>query len=72
MKHQLTDYGFRYGPSEVIRVCSGEKFGVVLLVCGKHEEVEIRVTPGGYIRSSGRRKRSGIPSGESVGPAIYF
>ena len=46
----FTRYGFEWGPCRVSRLVSDPKFGVVLEVKGKRESVEIRVTPGGFLR----------------------
>ena len=45
-----TRFGFKWGPSQVSRLISDPKWGVILEVKGKRESVEIRITPGGFIR----------------------
>lgn len=46
----LTDYGFKWGPAEIIRAASDPKHGVWLIVRGGKEEVTIRVTRSGLLR----------------------
>jgi hypothetical protein len=53
---ETTQYGLKWGPSEVLRVCSDEKLGVWLIVRGRLQEIEIRVTRGGRLRVSPIRK----------------
>ena len=45
-----TQFGFRYGPSEVVRLYHDDYHGYVMEVRTEREAVMIRVTPGGYIR----------------------
>jgi hypothetical protein len=52
----ITKYGMTFGPAEILRICSDPKLGVWLVVQGKREEVEIRVTKGGRLRVSKVRK----------------
>ena len=48
MNYETTQYGFKWGPVEVIRHCSDDKEGWVLMsLKTKREEIEFRVTAGG-------------------------
>ena len=47
---EITQYGFRWGPAELVRLASDPKGWVALSVGGKRETVEIFVTKGGRIR----------------------
>ena len=47
---RVTAHGITFGPAEVVCLMSDERFGVTLLVQGKREAIEVRVTPGGRIR----------------------
>ena len=47
---KLTPYGFTFGPATVTRVCDSPKFGVIMEVAGKRQQVEIRVTPSGLLK----------------------
>jgi hypothetical protein len=53
---ETTNFGFKWGPSEILRVCSDDKLGVWLIVRGRLQEIEIRVTRGGRLRVSPIRK----------------
>lgn len=46
----VTEYGFTYGPAEVVRLHSGEAYGVAIEIKGKRGNVIVRVTPGGRVR----------------------
>ena len=46
----ITDYGFKWGPAEVIRATSDPKHGVWLIVRGAKQEVQIRITRSGLLR----------------------
>jgi hypothetical protein len=46
---KLTDYGFTWGPCEVVRICQDKKFGVVIGIATPKKTVDIRITPGGRI-----------------------
>lgn len=48
--YEETQYGFKYGPAEVIRLASDPARGVWLEVKGKRESAQVRVTKGGKIR----------------------
>ena len=50
--------GFSYGPAEVTRLCSDPKHGVWLMVYGKRQQIEIRVTKGGRLRVGKPEKRT--------------
>lgn len=65
---RFSKYGFRWGPCHVERICSDDKFGCVLVVSGKHEEVQIRITPGGYLRIEDKTKPHTRPFDEPLGP----
>lgn len=56
----ITKYGFQFGPAEILRVCRDDKLGVWLIVRGKLQEVEIRVTKGGRLRVSKIRKATEV------------
>lgn len=43
---EITKYGFRWGPLEVIRVCS-DKRAHTILIYTEHREVQISVSPTG-------------------------
>jgi hypothetical protein len=45
-----TQYGFEWGPAEVIRASSHPKHGVWLLVRSAKQELQIRITRSGLIR----------------------
>jgi hypothetical protein len=54
-----TQFGFTWGPAEVVRVLDDKRFGVLISVQGKRGTVELRVTPGGRVsvhRDSGRKR----------------
>jgi hypothetical protein len=51
-----TQFGFNYGPASVERLMSDDRLGTIIVVRGKHEAIEIRVTLGGYIRLYDKRK----------------
>jgi len=58
----VTDFGFRWGPMSVTRLASDPRWGVVLLVAGGGEEVQIRVTPRGRkLLVENKRKVEWIP-----------
>lgn len=56
LTHKQT--GFSYGPACVSRLISDEKHGVWLMVAGKRQSIEIRVTMGGKLRVSTVKKLS--------------
>lgn len=43
-------YGFKYGPAEVVRIHSDDKIGVALEIKGDRGSVIVRVTPTGLVR----------------------
>lgn len=44
---EVTQYGFTWGPLEVVRVMSDGKYGVVIYAQTEYDRLEIRATPGG-------------------------
>lgn len=46
----FTDFGFKWGPAEIIRATSDPKHGVWLIIRADKEEVTIRVTRSGLLR----------------------
>ena len=50
MTFEQTQYGFRWGPLEVTRLCSEEKHGCWLRVQGVKQFIDVRVTKGGRVR----------------------
>ena len=54
---QETQYGFKWGPAEVIRCASHPKWGVMLDLETTKQRLEIRVTPSGIIRVGKAVKR---------------
>lgn len=56
MADTVTRFGFTFGPAEVVRLFRNEKLGAWLLVRGKRQEIEIRVTKSGLLRVSKPRK----------------
>jgi hypothetical protein len=48
--YKETRYGFEYGPMEVERACSDDKWGVVITLKTPKEHITIRSTPTGLIR----------------------
>jgi hypothetical protein len=61
MKLANTRCGFKWGPAEVVRLCDDPRRGVWLLVGGRTDEIEIRVTPSGRLRISQVRKADTLP-----------
>lgn len=49
-KGAITEYGFAWGPAEVIRATSDPKHGVWLIVRGAKQQVQVRVTRSGLVR----------------------
>jgi len=49
-KTEITQYGFTWGPLEVERLVSDDKFGVVIKLKTNKESIDIRITPSGLIR----------------------
>ena len=48
---EQTQFGFSWGPATVVRLCDNPKFGAVIAIEGrKGQSVEVRVTPGGYVK----------------------
>lgn len=47
---ETTAYGFQWGPVLVERLISDLKFGVLVSLKAKHDEIELRITPGGRIK----------------------
>ena len=45
-----TSHGFKWGPLETQRVFSTWDGGCILLIRGERQEIEVRVTPSGYVR----------------------
>lgn len=45
-----TSHGFRWGPMEIQRVFSTWDGGCILLIRGERQEIEVRVTPSGFVR----------------------
>lgn len=46
----ITEYGFTYGPAEVIRLHSDDKYGVAIEVKGRRGALVVRVTPSGLVK----------------------
>ncbi len=49
MKTEVTRFGFVYGPATVERQCDDKRLGCIIVIMGKRESMEIRVTPGGRV-----------------------
>jgi len=49
-KTEITQYGFIWGPLEVRRLVSDNKFGVVIKLKTNKESIDVRITPSGLIR----------------------
>jgi hypothetical protein len=56
MKLTNQSTGFSWGPAAVNRLCSDKNHGVWLMVAGKKQSIEIRVTNGGSLRVSSVKK----------------
>lgn len=56
MKVTDTQTGFQWGPCRVTRLFADPKHGVWLMISGKHEQVEIRITKGGRLRVFSKAK----------------
>ncbi len=52
-----TSHGFRWGPMDVQRVFSTWDGGCILLIRGERQEIEVRVTPSGFVRVGELRNR---------------
>lgn len=55
IRYEETTYGFIYGAAEVTRLVS-YKGSVVLMIRTPRQEMQIRITPTGLIRSMGVHK----------------
>lgn len=53
-------YGFTWGPADVIRIASDDKWGVMLEVRTPRQRLEIRVTPSGIVRVGKPERRAGV------------
>ena len=49
IKNHDTEYGFRFGSLNVERLIHDPKFGVIISIKSKHNEIELRGTPGGRV-----------------------
>lgn len=48
---EITKYGFKWGPVDVVRMFDDAKFGVCLEIRTDKEVLQVRVTPKGLIRN---------------------
>ena len=58
---ELTQYGFKFGPFEVTRLCSDDRFHTIL-VKTEHHEVQISASPKGrklYVAPGSPRIKDG-------------
>lgn len=46
----ITNFGFKMGPCEVVRIANADDWGAYIEVKGKRQRIEIRVTPSGLLR----------------------
>ena len=47
---KITQYGFKWGPAHVQRLCSDKKWGVMMTIRTLKQTLDIRITPSGLIR----------------------
>ena len=60
---QPTPHGFKWGGVEVSRTCEmpcGQNGHKIIMVKGKREWAEIRVTPGGFVRVRLFRRKGNV------------
>lgn len=53
MKGKITEFGFEFGPAEIVRACSDEKKGwvIILLKTAKHPKgIQLYITKTGKVR----------------------
>lgn len=64
MMSQQTDFGFQWGPAQVVRICCDERLGwVAIEVKSKKEIIDLVVLKGGKIKVT-RKKKDGSCSTE--------
>ncbi len=49
-KFEETRYGFKWGPLDISRAVSDERWGVVLVLKTPRQSFQLRVTPSGLVR----------------------
>lgn len=47
---KITQFGFKWGPAHVQRLCSDKKWGVMMTIRTPKQFLDIRITPSGMIR----------------------
>jgi hypothetical protein len=62
MRGEITNYGFKWGPMEVTRACSDDRYHTILLKTD-HREVQIHVSPTGRSVRVYQHKRVSPPTG---------
>ena len=61
---KITQFGFRWGPANIQRLCSDKKWGVLFTIQTNRESLDIRVTPSGLIRVEPIGKPKNTPDGD--------
>ena len=61
---EITNYGFRWGPVEVIRACADGRYHTLLLYT-EHQEVQIHISPTGRSVRIYQMKREKLPGSAS-------